>query len=131
MNNELGSIKISDDVLSACAAKAALDTQGVYSLAPADFTDTISESILGKVSGSRGIKLSQGDGEIKADIYIIVSAGVKIPAVAWNIQENVKKNLEEFSGYKVSCVNIHVQGIHFEKSEKEKSGPARQEKGKQ
>ncbi len=31
MNNEHGNIKVADDVIAVCAARAALETQGVYS----------------------------------------------------------------------------------------------------
>jgi uncharacterized alkaline shock family protein YloU len=113
MDNEHGSIKISDDVIAVCAARAALETQGVYSFASAVFTDAISESLLGKIPESKGVKVNQNDDEVVIDLYIIVRYGIKIPSVAWNIQENVKHEVEKFSGLKVSYVNIHVQGIHF------------------
>ena len=37
---------------------------------------------------------------------------------SWNIQENVKREVEEFCGLKVTYVNIHVQGIHFNEKNK-------------
>lgn len=118
MNNEHGNIKVADDVLAVCAARAALETQGVFGFASAVFTDAISESILGKASDSKGVRINQSEDEVVIDLYIIVRYGVKIPAVAWNIQENVKKAVEEFSGIKVKFVNIHIQGIHFNDSKK-------------
>ena len=113
MNNEHGSIRINDEVIALCAVRAALGTQGVFALAPAVFTDTISKSILGKSSDTRGVRISRNDDELRIDLYIIVGYGVKIPSVAWNIQENVKREIEGLSGLSVSSVNIHVQGIHF------------------
>ena len=118
MNNEHGNIKVADDVIAVCAARAALETQGVYSLASAVFTDTISESILGKTPDSKGVRVNQSDEETVIDLYIIVRYGVKIPSVAWNIQENVKREVEEFCGLKVTYVNIHVQGINFNEKNK-------------
>ena len=118
MNNEHGNIKVADDVIAVCAARAALETQGVYSLASAVFTDTISESILGKTPDSKGVRVNQSDEETVIDLYIIVRYGVKIPSVAWNIQENVKREVEEFCGLKVTYVNINVQGIHFNEKNK-------------
>ena len=118
MNNEHGNIVVTDDVIAVCAARAALETQGVYSLASAVFTDTISESILGKTPDSKGVRVNQNDDETVIDLYITVRYGVKIPSVAWNIQENVKRSVEEFCGVKVTFVNIHVQGIHFNEKNK-------------
>ena len=90
VSEELGSIRITDKVIAVCAAKAALDTKGVYGLV-SDFSDTIQKNILGKTSESRGVKISQSDGEIVIDLHITVEYGVKIPSVAWSIQERVKK----------------------------------------
>ena len=115
VSEELGSIRITDKVIAVCAAKAALDTKGVYGLV-SDFSDTIQKNILGKTSESRGVKISQSDGEIVIDLHITVEYGVKIPSVAWSIQERVKKEVEELTGMKVTFVNIHVQSIHFEES---------------
>ncbi len=115
MSEELGSIRITDKVIAVCAAKAALDTKGVYGLV-SDFSDTIQKNILGKTSESRGVKISQSDGEIVIDLHITVEYGVKIPSEAWSIQERVKKEVEELTGMKVTFVNIHVQSIHFEES---------------
>lgn len=128
MNNERGSIKINDDVLAVCAARAAIGTQGVYALAPAVFTDTISESILGKASDTRGVRISRSEDDVKIDLYITVSYGVKIPSVAWNIQENVKREVENLSGLRVTSVNIHVQGIHFNEKKTAKKSHTEEKK---
>ena len=108
MSEEHGDIRITDGVIAVCAAKAALDTKGVYSLV-SGITD-----ILGKSPESKGVKINQNDGEIVIDLYINVEYGVRIPSVAWKIQENVKREVEEMTGMHVTFVNIHVQGIHFE-----------------
>ena len=113
VSEEHGDIRITDGVIAVCAAKAALDTKGVYSLV-SGITDTIQQNILGKSPESKGVKINQNDGEIVIDLYINVEYGVRIPSVAWKIQENVKREVEEMTGMHVTFVNIHVQGIHFE-----------------
>ena len=50
--------------------------------------------------------------------YIIVEYGVRIPEVAWNIQEKVKNSVENMTGLTVTEVNIHVQGINMAKETK-------------
>ncbi|MCR4601793.1 MAG: Asp23/Gls24 family envelope stress response protein [Clostridia bacterium] len=106
MENEYGNIKVSDDVIAACAAKTALETKGVYSLSSA-----ITDSILRKSPDTRGVKVAQSDEQIMMDIYLVVEYGVNIPSMAWKIQENVKREVEKISGLDVKNVNIHVQGI--------------------
>ena len=110
---KIGSVKISDEVIAVCAMNAANRTDGVSDLS-AGITDTISKNILGKTSLSKGIKISQEEQGITADIHIIVSYGIKIPEVAWNVQESVKKEIESITGQKVKAVNIYVEGVSFE-----------------
>ena len=106
----LGTIKISDDVITACAAGAVSRIEGVSRLA-AGFTDNLSINILGIEPGGKGIKLSRDDDMISLDIYVIVEYGVRIPQLAWEIQSCVKKEIESITDEKVKEVNIHVQGV--------------------
>lgn len=109
---KLGTLKISDDVIAVCTMNAALKTKGVARLS-GGFSDNFSKNILGKEPLYKGIKISQNDDGINIDVYVIVEYGVKIPEVAWNIQENVKKEVEHITEAIVKAVNIHVQGVHF------------------
>ncbi|MBR0596623.1 Asp23/Gls24 family envelope stress response protein [Sinanaerobacter chloroacetimidivorans] len=109
---KLGTLKISDDVIAVCAMNAALKTKGVASLS-GGFSDNFSKNIFGKEPLYKGIKISQNEDGISVDIYVVVEYGVKIPAVAWDIQENVKKEVEQMTDAFVKAVNIHVQGVHF------------------
>lgn len=109
---KLGNLKISDDVIAICARNATLKTKGAADLSSV-FSDNISKNIFGKEPLYKGIKVNQGDDGISIDIYIIVEYGVKIPEVAWDIQENVKKEVEGMTEAVVKAVNIHVQGVHF------------------
>lgn len=117
MNNEekIGSVKIADDVIATCAMSATTKTEGVSDLS-AGITDTISKNILGKTSLSKGIKILQEEQGITVDVHIVVEYGVKIPEVAWNVQENVKKEIESITGLKIKSVNIFVQGVSFGKN---------------
>ena len=55
---------------------------------------------------SHGVNVTiDEDNEIVIDLHIIVSYGVSISA-ADNLISNVKYNVEEFSGLKVSKINI-------------------------
>lgn len=109
---KLGAVKISDDVIAICVINAALTTKGVAGLS-GGLTDTISRNLLGKEPLKKGIKLSKEDDVIVIDIYVIVDYGVKIPEVAWNIQKNVKKEVESMVDIPIKTINIHVQGVHF------------------
>ena len=99
-----GSIKISDEVIMTIAAVAVSEVEGVSCTG-----GTLSELAqkFGKKSFAKGIKVTNED-EITIDINVAVNYGVKIPDVAWNVQDNVKKSVELMSGLTVGKVNVHV-----------------------
>ena len=43
--------------------------------------------------------------------------GVKIPDVAWKIQEKVKEELENMTGLEVDRVNVHIDGVNISKED--------------
>ena len=82
--------------------------------------DGISEVLSGKKNLSKGIKVDINEKEAKIDVNIIVEYGVRIPDVAFEIQNRVKKAVETMTGLSVSSVNVHVQGVSMtEEKEKE------------
>jgi uncharacterized alkaline shock family protein YloU len=120
--SELGTIKIADEVVSIIAGLAATEVEGVASMS-GGIAGGISE-VLGRKSFSKGVKVEVGTEEAKIDIFITVKYGERIPDVAWDIQENVKKAIETMTGLNVSSVNIHVQGVQFPQKEKEEAEAA-------
>ena len=69
--------------------------------------------IFGKKGLTKGIKVEVGEKETKIDVNIIVEYGARIPDVAFEIQNRVKKAVETMTGLKVANVNIHIQGINI------------------
>lgn len=109
-DDNLGDVKIADSVIAVCAINAVMKTEGVAGLT-GGITDSITESLLGRESLSKGVKVDQTEEGIVLDIFLIVYYGVKIPDVAWNIQNRVKEEIETMTDKKVARVNIHVQGV--------------------
>jgi len=112
-----GKISFEDEVIAIIAGIAATEVEGVAAMS-GGIVGGIAEK-LGMKNLSKGVKVEVGEKETAVDLYIIVEYGCRIPEVAWNIQENVKKAVESMTGLKVVEVNIHVQGINFEKETKE------------
>lgn len=108
--DNLGEIKISDDVIAVCVANATLRSDGVACLY-GGITNTISKTFRKKEILSKGIKVDQDEKGVTIDVYIIVNYGVKIPQIAWDIQKNVKKEVESITEKNVLGVNVHVQGV--------------------
>ena len=117
-NTDKNEIKIADDVVSVIAGIAASEVPGVSGMA-GGFAGGISEVFSGKKNLSKGIKVEVGEKEAKIDVNIIVEYGVRIPDVAFEIQNRVKKAVETMTGLKVLEVNVHVQGVNTEVTELE------------
>lgn len=117
IDNEKGSVKIADEVVSVIAGLAASEVSGVAGMS-GGIAGGISE-ILGRKNLSKGVKVQINEKDAVIDVYLIVNYGVRIPEVAWKVQENVKKAVENMTGLNVSEVNIHIQGINFEQIPKE------------
>jgi len=116
-DDEYGKVLYADDVVATIAGLAATDVKGVAAMS-GGIANGIAEK-LGRKNLAKGVKVQVGEKEAAIDLYIIVDYGVKVPEVAWNIQENVKKAVESMTGLNVVEVNIHVQGVSFEKDVKE------------
>ena len=110
-HNDVGSIRIADEVVGIIAGLAAMEVTGVAGMS-AGLVGGIAE-MLGKKNLSKGVKVEVGEREAAVDLFIIVEYGVRIPDVALRVQENVKRAIESITGLDVVEVNIHVQGVGF------------------
>lgn len=108
---ELGEIRIANEVVGIIAGLAATEIKGVAGMS-GGIAGGIAE-MLGRKNLSKGVKVEVGQREAAVDLFIIVEYGYRIPEVAWEIQENVKKALEGMTGLQVVEVNVHIQGVHF------------------
>ena len=106
-NNE---IKIADDVVAVIAGVAVAEVPGVAEMA-GGFAGGITEVLSGKKNLAKGIKVEVGEKETKIDVNIIVEYGIRIPDVAFEIQNRFKKAVETMTGLNVVEVNVHVQGV--------------------
>lgn len=127
IEEENNGIKIANDVISVIAGVAVSEVQGVASMA-GGFAGGISQVFSGKKNLSRGIKVEADEKEVKIDVNIIVEYGTRIPDVAYEIQNRVKKSVENMTGLKVAEVNVHVQGVKTEKDVEDKDEEKDEEK---
>ena len=51
------------------------------------------------------------DNTISLDFHVIVSYGVSIATVSENLIDTVKYKVSEFTGLKVTDINIYVEGV--------------------
>ena len=120
IKSENDGIQISSDVVAVIAGVAVSEVQGVAGMA-GGFAGGISEVFSGKKNLAKGIKADIEDGKAKLDVNIIVEYGSRIPDVAFEIQNRVKKAVENMTGLVVEEVNVHVQGVNTDTAIAEKT----------
>ena len=120
INEENSGIKISNDVVAVIAGVAVSEVRGVASM-QGGFAGGITEVLSGKKNLAKGIKVEVENEKAKIDVNIIVEYGTRIPDVAFEIQNRVKKSVENMTGLKVTEVNVHVQGVSIETEKKQEN----------
>ncbi len=118
LNEEEENINISEEVITTISGIAVSEISGVAEMA-GGITGGITEVLSGKKNLSKGIKADIAGNNVKIDVNIIVNYGVRIPDVAFDIQNKVKQTVENMTGLKVNEVNVHVQGVNVEKTKEE------------
>lgn len=111
-------IQISNDVVAVIAGVAVSEVPGVAGMA-GGFAGGITEVLSGKKNLAKGIKVEVDGTKAKIDVNIIVEYGSRIPDVAFEIQNRVKKAVESMTGLNVEEVNVHVQGVNTDTAKEE------------
>ena len=104
-------IEISADVIGVISGVAVSEVEGVAGMS-GGFAGGITEVLSGKKNLAKGIKVEINEKKAKIDINIIVEYGTRIPDIAYEIQNRVKKSVETMTGLTVEEVNVHVQGVN-------------------
>lgn len=111
--DEMGNIHISEEVLAVIAAAAAQEVDGVSSLGGglgSDLAELVSAKKL-----NRGIDIRINEDTVAIRVAILVKYGHVIPEVGKAVQDAVFSAVENTTGLKVECVNVHVTGVSFPK----------------
>ena len=107
-------IVYSNEVVSIIAGVAASEVEGIASM-----VNVPNGSLLGKKRDvTKGVKVEIGTEEASVDLYVTVEYGKPIQKAAQDAQESVRKAIEEMTGLHVVRVDVHVQGVSFEKENK-------------
>ena len=105
-----GSVNISEDVIAAVVAHAAVEVEGVVSLNAKPSSDIV--EIIGKKTTGKGVKITVlEDNSVAVDCNVNVSYGQSIVTVAAAVQEAVINALESLAGIRLASVNVNVCGI--------------------
>ena len=112
---EIGTVRIADDVVSTIIAYTAMEVDGV-----ADLRGSAGEGFLrkaGMTMPGMGVKVNMEDGNVKADLSITMDYGYNIPSTCSKIQTRVKQAVESMTGLVAEDVNVRIAGIRMPEEE--------------
>ncbi|NLW45908.1 MAG: Asp23/Gls24 family envelope stress response protein [Firmicutes bacterium] len=114
-NYDSGTIRIASEVVKIIAGLAASEVKGVAGMS-GGMVDGFTE-LLKKKSLAKGVKVEVGEKQCAIDLFLVIEYGTKIPEIAYQVQENVKKAVESMTGLDVVEVNVHIQGVEIRNEE--------------
>ena len=108
-SDQLGEVKIADEVVAIIAGLATTEVEGVASMAGNITNEIVSK--LGMKNLSKGIMVEVMDGEVKVDVAINIDYGFSIPEVSAKVQERIKSTIENMTGLNVAVVNVRIASV--------------------
>lgn len=111
-SGEDGSVNISEDVIGIIALEAMREVEGFG--APVTVPSRDITGIIGKKTGSRGVRVTQTEDGVMVDVFAALRHGCSVARTAAALQEAVRSAVEDMTGITVCAVNIHVNGISFD-----------------
>lgn len=111
-----GTITYASEVIAIISGIAANEVEGIAGMVTAG---GLGEIISKNRNITRGVKVEVGTEEVSVDLYTIVEYGQPIQKVATLVQENVRKSIESMTGLHVVRVDVHVQGVSFEREKQD------------
>ena len=118
-STDFGTIHMDDEVIASATAITVSSMEGIvntFNAASEGFIGNMTDNftgMLGKKSGTKGIRVDFKNDGYYIVINIKVLFGYCIPDLANDIQRRVKMKIEQMTGKKVRSVDIFVQGIDF------------------
>ena len=107
-----GKVRIADDVIASIASTAALEVEGVAGMAR--YFPTWSGTgggVLSRKRPAKSVTLQVSESTVQISLAIMICNGVKIQAVANDVQQRVKNAVETMTGFVAGEVNVHVAGL--------------------
>lgn len=111
-DENLGEVKIADEVVAIIAGLAAMEVDGVASMAGNATREIISR--LGVKSLSKGVRVDVLEGIVTVSLNLNLKYGYSIMDISGKVQEKVKAATENMTGLTVADVNIRIAGVEMD-----------------
>ena len=112
LQNGDGKIIIVDEVIAIITALAAMEIEGVSSMAGNATRELISK--LGIKSLSKGVTVEVMKDTVTVEAAVNLKYGYNVKTVSEKVQERVKNAIENMTGLHVADVNVCVSGIEMQ-----------------
>ena len=112
LENNNGEVVIADEVVAVIAGLAAMEVEGVASMAGNATRELISK--IGIKSLSKGVKVDILEGVVTVAMTLNIKYGYNIMSISTKVQEKVKASVENMTGLTVADVNVRVAGVEIE-----------------
>ena len=109
-DENLGEVKIADEVVAIIAGLAAMEVDGVASMSGNATRELISK--LGMKSLSKGVKVDVLEGIVTVSLKLNLKYGYNVMDICQKVQEKVKAAIENMTGLTVADVNIRIAGVN-------------------
>ncbi len=106
-DSEKGRVTYSKNILSSIVILAAEEVEGVA-------YDNSAEPTKKNLKLRPSVKVEFCKDGIIVDVSVRVKQNYRVPDVAFNIQESIKRGVETMTEYKVLTVNVTVLDVEFE-----------------
>lgn len=112
-DENIGSVKIADDVVAMIASLATTEIEGVSAMA-GNITNELMSKV-GMKSLTKGVKVDVLENNVTVDLAVTMEYGYNIPATCQKVQQKVKSAIENMTGLNCTDVNIRIAGINMKK----------------
>ncbi len=109
MDHEQGDIIIANEVIGVIAGLAAMEVEGVASMAGDATKELISK--VSKKALAKGVKVDITDDVVVLVLSLNIKYGYHVMTISKKVQEKVKYAVETMTGLKVTGINVRVAGI--------------------
>lgn len=108
-SDQLGEVKIADEVVAIVAGLAATEVEGVSSMAGNITNEIVSK--LGMRNLSKGIQIEVENDEIRVSVAINIAYGYNIPEVSAKVQDKIASAIGNMTGLHVTEVNVRIASV--------------------
>ncbi len=108
---ELGTVQIHHNVIATIARMAVTKVAGVVEMS-GGLVDGLA-GMIGKKGSDRGIRVDVQDNSVVIEVYVVIEYGMRIPHVAWEIQNEVRQAVEQMTGKAVKSVQVNIESVKF------------------